>query len=636
MKRNSRPTSPLQAMDVPSVDSLPFPVATGDANRILMLMKTLCGRMRGEVEYQVIDQGPWYSGICYIDDIKGALMYEGDDRGPFHLTVVPDLRGCRVTPMNSTDRSAKCLELSNPSQGLELRLLPVVEAEYDLWLAALICWQQIRSGTLQTSSPGNARTGERRPSAKKRDSGSNHLKETGNSKDANIIKVAKLLLWDKGAPNSPSAIVRRSSTRDLRSSSARSWRRVSCILQDNGEFKLFTENDVTLLSVIQLSQLSRCAIQRLDKSVLDEEYSIAIFPQYTLTSTELSIFRPVYIALESRLTYEVWFCLLRAFSIPEMYGPQNSNDGDEYDESGVLLEHAPSTTNDMFRIERSLTVRIVEAKIRKPVVIPKPDTLQPGRQSVKLDQRASSVGNYFAEVILDDEVRARTITKFNTRNPFWREDCEFLDLPAHLPRLSVVLKRIEHADFATHGLLSSSSVYVPDHQMEVMCGTVDIVIEKLQPSKGSEAWWPILDEQEEPLGEMFLKLGHDELVVLLAKDYQPISELLHSFGSGLTIQIAQAIPNRLRNLSEVLMNIFQVSGHAGEWLRALVEDEIDGIRKEAPVHRFRWSRELIGTSLSTLSARGNNPSEIWGDHSRAKQISYSGAIRFSHSLWIFT
>ena len=602
VKRTSRPTSPLQAMvDVPSVDSLPFPVATGDANKILMLMKTLCGRMRGEVEYQAVDQGPWYSGVCYIDDIKGSLMYEGDDNGPFHLTVVPDLRGCRVRPINSTERSVKCLELSHAGQGIELRLLPIGKAEFDLWLAALLCWQQIRSTPLTASPPRSAT--ERRPGTKRRDSGFNQLKESGSSRDANIIKVAKLLLWDKGAPTSPSAIVRRPSTRDLRSSSGRSWRRVSCILQDNGEFKLFTENDVTLLSVIQLSQLSRCAIQRLDKSVLDEEYSIAIFPQYTSSSTQLSIFRPVYIALESRLTYEVWFCLLRAFSIPEMYGPQNSVDGDEYDDSGVLLENTP-TTNDMFRIEKSLNVRVVEAKIRKPASAPKPDTLQSGRQSVKAaDQQDPSIGDYFAEVILDGEVRARTITKLDTRNPFWREDCEFLDLPSYLPRLSIVLKKFEHAEVATHGFLSSSSVHVSDHQQtEVVCGMVHVPIDKLQRSKDSEAWWPIVDEHQEPLGEMFLKIRHEELVVLLAKDYQPLSELLHRFTAGLTVQIANSIPTNLRCLSEILMNIFQVSGHAGEWLKMLVEDEIDGIGKEAPVHRLpRWSRRVgSNESLSSI------------------------------------
>jgi hypothetical protein len=444
---------------------------------------------------------------------------------------------------------------------------------------------------------------EQRLVAKKRESGFNQLKEPGNSKDANIIKVAKLLLWDRGAPTSPSAAVRRPSTRDLSVSSAKFWRRVSCILQDNGEFKLFTENDVTLLSVIQLSQLSRFAIQRLDKSVLDEEYSIAIFPLYTSTSTQLSIFRPVYIALESRLTFEVWFCLLRAFSIPEIYGPQSADDDDVYDDSGVLIEN-PATTNFMFRIEKSLHVRVVEAKIRKLVEKITPDSIQSGRISVKTEQHDPSMVGYFAEVILDDEVRARTNVKFETKNPFWREDFEFLDLPAYLPRLSVVLKRIEQAELATHGFSSSSSslnVPVPQ-QKEVVCGTVSIPVENLQRSKDSEEWWTILDEKQEPLGEIFLKIRHEELVVLLARDYRPISELLHRFNSGLTVQIAQAIPTRLRSLSGILINIFQVSGHAVEWLKTLVEDEIDGIEKDTPVHRLpRWSRRVgSNESLSSL------------------------------------
>ncbi|KAN0108543.1 RasGAP protein-like protein [Hyaloscypha variabilis] len=588
VKRSSRPTSPLSAMgsDVPSVDSLPFPVATGDANKILMLMKTLCGRMRGQVEYQTVENGPWYPGICYVDEVKGSLMYEGDDRGPFHITVISDLRGCRVKPINSTERQVKCLQISNRAQGVDIHLLPTVPAEYDLWLAALLCWQQIRTGTLPGSPPMSA-TGsisERRPGAQRRESSFNSL---SGSKGANIIKVAKLLLWDKGAPSSPSAIVRRPSTRDLRGSSRSSWRRVSCILQDNGEFKLLTENDITLLSVIQLSQLSRYAIQRLDRSVLEEEYCIAIFPQYTSTSTQLSIFRPVYIALESRLTHEVWFCLLRAFTIPEIYGPQSFN-SEHYDDPGA--SQPTPATNDMFRIEKSVSLRLIEAKIRRPVV--KTDSLSLGR-SPRGELQETSVGDYFAEVVLDGEIRARTTTKTETKNPFWREDCDFLDLPAHLPRLSIVLKQIEHPVIANHGFLSSSSVNSPTTQpVEVHCGTVELSIDKLDRGKDNEGWHPILDDQQEQIGEMFLRIRHDELVVLLAKDYQPISELLHNFGSGLTLQIAQVIPTNLKALSETLMNIFQVSGHAGEWLTALVEDEIDGVGKETPVRRLRWSRRI--------------------------------------------
>jgi len=414
VKRSSRPTSPLTTMsDVPSVDSLPFPIATGDANKILMLMKTLVGRMRGEVEYQSFEKGPWYPGICYIDDIKGALMYEGDDRGPFHLTVIPDLRGCRVRPIVSTERQKKCLEISNRALGLELHLLPLAKAEYDLWLAALLCWQQIRTGTLPASPPRSSMSGgDLKPSTSQRNSTHNNVNSPASSKDTNIIKVAKVLLWDKGAPSSPRAIVRRPSTRDLKATKS-SWRRVSCILQDNGEFKLLTENDVTLLSVIQLSQLSRCAIQRLDKSVLGQEYCIAIFPRYTSTSTQLSIFRPVYIALESRLLYEVWFCLLIAFSIPEIYGPQLSDESNDYDVPEMSQGHA---TRDMFRIEKSLNLRIVEAKIRQLAV--KSDVVPTGKHPGKPEQDPS-VGEYFAEVVLDGEVRARTMTRTETRNPFW-------------------------------------------------------------------------------------------------------------------------------------------------------------------------------------------------------------------------
>ncbi|KAL5321921.1 hypothetical protein ACEPPN_009885 [Leptodophora sp. 'Broadleaf-Isolate-01'] len=591
LKKSSRPTTPLTNMgDVPSVDSLPFPVTTGDANKILMLMKTLCGRMRGEVEYQAIENGPWYAGICYIDEIKGSLMYEGDDRGPFHLAVISDLRGCRVKPINWPDRPMRCLELSNRALGIEIHLMPMVKAEFDLWLAALLCWQQIRTTTLPASPPRSSAPSivERRPSVPRRDSTFSTSQRGGN-----IIKVAKLLLWDKGAPSSPTAIVRRPSTRDLRSSNRSGWRKVSCILQDNGEFKLLTENDISLLSVIQLSQLSRCAIQRLDRSVLDEEYCIAIFPQYTPGSTQLSIFRPVYIALESRLTHEVWFCLLRAFAIPEIYGPQTAN---AEDDDNMSMDQPLPSTNDMFRMEKSISLRIIEAKIRRP--LSKTDTPSLGKSIKAMDD--PSFGDYFVEVILDGEVRARTKTRNDTRNPFWREDCEFLDLPAHLPSLSVVLKQLEQPMGPGHGFLSSSSVHVSGPAVDIICGTVEIQIDKLDRGKYNEAWWPILDDQQDPIGEIFLRVRHDELVVLLAKDYQPISELLHNFGNGLTIQIAQVVPTSLRTLAEILMNIFQVSGHSSEWLSALVEDEIDGLGKEMPNRRLRWSRR-IGSNESFAS-----------------------------------
>ncbi|KAI9647797.1 GTPase activating factor [Ciborinia camelliae] len=594
VKKHTRPTSPFQAfVDIPTIDSLAEPVSTGDAKKILGLMKSLRGSMRGEVEYQTVERGRWYKGVCYIDDAKGSLMHEDDDKGPFHIAVATDLRGCRVRPiMYLLERQVRCLEISNPSLGLDLRLLPTNPLEFDSWLAAILPWQQIR---LSGSFPAPLKTpignhDDRRPTKDRR--GSEY-----SNKDSNIIKVAKLLLWDKGPSLSPDSIITRRSTRHLRNS-GQQWRRISCILQDNGALKLLTENDAVLLSVVQLPQLSRSAIQKLDKSVLGEEYCVAIFPQYTSNSTDLSIFRPIYLALETRLVFEVWLCLLRAFTIPEIYGPDTLQQIEEHDENKDLPGGYSPTTTDMFRIEKSLSMRIVEAKFRKPGT--RPEVPQYGRHSVRPEPEGI-LGDYFAEVMLDCEVRARTVTKFETRNPFWREECEFTDLPPHLPKLSIVLKRMEMSQLTVQGFLSSSSVQATEQQVEIICGVIDIPFDKLERGKDNEAWWPILDQNQDPVGEMLMKVRHDEVVVLLAKDYQPISELLHNFNNGLTLQISQVIPNSLRQLSEVLINIFQVSGNGSEWLKALVEDEIDGIGKEAPTKRLRYSRRIGSNEMSFMS-----------------------------------
>ncbi|PQE04691.1 hypothetical protein CJF30_00004494 [Rutstroemia sp. NJR-2017a BBW] len=169
-------------------------------------------------------------------------------------------------------------------------------------------------------------------------------------------------------------------------------------------------------------------------------------------------------------------------------------------------------------------MRIIEAKFRRAGTA-KMEVPQYGRHSVRPEPDAV-LGDYFAEVMLD-------------------------------------------------GFLSSASVHVGDQQVEIVCGAIEIPVDKLERGKDNEAWWPILDDKQEQVGEMLMKVRHDEVVVLLAKDYQPISELLHNFNN--------------------------VSGTGAEWLKALVEDEIDGIGKEAPSKRQRWSRRIGSNEISFAS-----------------------------------
>ena len=588
---SSRPSSPLSSLP-PSVDSLPLPIPTTDANKVLLLMKNLCGRMRGEAEYQQDVGGPWLTGTCYIEEDRGALLVDPGETGPFHHVLVKDLRGCRVIPMNRPDRDSQCLEVASPQLGEAIFLRPLIAEELELWLAALLCWQQLRppGAKPHTVRSGNAAAGAG-ASVPARIEMKRRVSSPGLRQHTAIIKVGKVLLWDKGAAVSPRAIVRRPSTRDLRSTQT-GWRRVSCILHDNGEFKIMTENDVTVLSVIELSQLARSAIQQLDKSVLDEDYSLAIFPSYSSTSTQLSIFRPVYIALETRVLFEVWFVLLRAFTIPDVYNLDPASGGRVCEVTDLQQE----PTGETFRVEKTISVRVTEAKFRSKTWTAEGSHGSHGSHGDRHGKGHDPdpmTGNYLAEVILDGEVRARTITRTDTKNPFWREDYLFTDLPASLPYLSILLKRVDGiTDSFAHQIQATFGLARAGNLTESLCGSVDIPLHQLECGKDHEQWLQICDDRQQSIGTMLLKVHHEEFVVLLQRNYQPLSELLHRFSVGLTAQISEALPGSLRRLAEIFVNIFQVSGSASEWLMNMVEEEIDGIGNQAPLKKPRFSGRL--------------------------------------------
>ena len=84
----------------------------------------------------------------------------------------------------------------------------------------------------------------------------------------------------------------------------------------------------------------------------------------------------------------------------------------------------------------------------------------------------------------------------------------------------------------------------------------------------------------------------EETVVLMSHEYTPMSELLHSFTNGLSINMAHILSSELTLLSEALLNIFQVSGTTVEWISALVEDEIDGVHKESTANRLRYTTRI--------------------------------------------
>jgi hypothetical protein len=587
----------------PSLDSssletsgLPSPLHYGDTNKILQLMKTTCGRMHGILSFRTASTGTWTSGYCAINVATGSLIYQAKGEPALAKTLIPDLRGCHVRTLFDGEMQLSYLSVSTHSSGLGIQLRPHVPETFDSWLAALLCWQPLRPKGVQNkmTKPQSFAIGSRPIGERRRNS------ETATRKDAAIIKVGNMLYWDKYSnarpPTSPPS--KRISTFKQQRAVSSSWHRVSCTLQENGHFKLYTEGDVNLITCIQLSQLSRCAVQQLEPSVLDDEFCIAIYPQYTAQSGSQVLSRPIFLSLETRVLFEVWFVLLRAFTVPELYGPEQPSD--EAD-SGKGL---PTSTTDMFRVERMVSIKMTEAKM---VVRDSPVPSRPKKQNQKtiVPPKEALIGDYYAEIQFDGEVRAKTAVKMETSNPFWREEFEFNDLPPVLSSASVVVKTqnpaqrdwtlIAHGPYAIGHGDSSPMTVVGDIEIsshDTSYGKIDLRLDDLDSGVEIEKWWPILDDSDQFVGEMLMKVRLEETVVLMSQDYQGMSELLHSFNNSLTVQMSKMIPTELKRLSETLLNIFQVSASVGDWVMALVEDEIDGVARETAATRLRYSSRI--------------------------------------------
>ena len=553
--------------------------------------------MQGLLAFRRGSGRPWELGYCAVDEEAGSLLYEPKDDTSYHKTLVPDLRGCLVKTSHDADSQMPFIEVHVVTSDLEVHLRPHTPAEFDSWFAALLCWQPMQPKGIQN------KMAKAQPSAQSEQLTRENRRhsEIAVHKDAPIIKVGRMVYWDTNISYSNAGTPRssRPAAHRMQSLISRRRRQVSCTLRENGELKLLTEDNLLLASSVQLSQLSRCAIQRLDPSVLDNEFCIAIYPQYTSGAPYVSLTRPIFVSLESRILYEVWIVLLRAFTIPQLYGPKQLSTEEDTSSSHEPQMLMLNPTEDMFRMERSLSLKVVEAKLNLS-----PDG-QPTKNPLGRDRRgtdpADNSRGFYVEILLDGEVRAKTMTKYEGSSPFWREEFEFLDLPAVLSSASMLLKRRgpdqgvgdrERADShrlvqQAYGFTENSTGGYSGITFDTTIGTVDIYLEELESQKETEKWWPITNFYGQSIGEILVRVRADESVILMSKDYQPLSELLHRFSNGLTLQLWQKIPGELVKTSEYLLNIFQVTGQAAEWFMSLVEEEIDSIHKENPIRAPR-------------------------------------------------
>jgi hypothetical protein len=573
-----------------------------DMAKILQLMKSSCGKMEGQLAFRRFETTPWALSYCNINDDTGSLVYEPKSGGPYR-TLIPDIRGCNIKTAWDIESQALYLDVCPQNSKLRVHLRPHSPDEFDSWFAALLCWQPIRPKGAQNrmTKPQVPHINDRKLPDSRRHS------EISLHKEPPIIKIGKMIYWDinlPSAPDSPSA--KSGSQRQNAGLGIRKWQQVSSTLRENGELKLHSDDTtMSLITTVHLAQLSRCAVQRLDCSVLETEFCIAIYPQYAATANSQSFDKPIFLSLDTRVLYEVWLVLLRAFTIPQLYGPKEALTMQASQSEGRPTSYVSSTA-DMFRMERCLSVRVSQAKLAQP--------LSPKLEQGPAPRSESSSGNkdsggYYAEILLDGEIRAKTIAKANDTNPMWRDEFEFTDLPAAVSVASIVLKKrapnqqtrqrnvreetrkMQNALNGAGSMSGSTNI-----SLAQIHGQIDIFLDDLESGEDLDKWWPLVNQFGQQVGEAFVHVKAEESIILMAKDYQPMSELLHRFSNGLTLQIAQKIPAELRRLSDCLLNIFQVSSSASEWINSLVEEEIDGTLKDTQPARIRFNNRRMSSN----------------------------------------
>ena len=644
---------------------------TAVARRIAHLMKTLNGAMSGNVLYRRGSNTTWCPGYCYVSETTGSLMYESRSGDGAHKTLISDLAGCSVRA--NTEQDVPYLTVSLPRVESEVHFKLATQPDFDTWFATFLWWQSKELHLTPTASSTSTSTSSHRTdyinhnqkspttlrpasssshqpssrpappprtsSARQRErpasSGKSDRRKSVNVatvlREMPVIKIGKMIIYDTNIGYSSSnanatgpLINGRPQAHRMQSHGSRRWRRISGQLRESGELKLHSDVDNSLISVVQLSQLSRCAIQRLCPSVLDNDFCIAIYPQYTAiqNDSQTSFLRPIFLSLENRVLHEVWYVLLRAFTVPQLYGPPGELDNSS---QTTLDADGAFASQNMFRVERSIGIRIVEAKMYPQTSLPPTaDASFSGGHASRSTKVTKEEHAYYAEILLDGETRAKTSVKtdgLNGQNPLWGENFDFPDLPPVLESASVVIKRrppdSAHARethesklmHEAYGFTSDKHGGFTGPTYDVVCGKVDLIMPELDQNKEVEKYWPVLNVHGQRVGDVLIKARVEDGIILMARDYAPLGAVLERFSNGVTLQIAQILPNELKRLSDCLLNIFQVSGKAGDWLMALVEEEIDGIHKETPISRLRYSSR-IGSNDSGDHGASHSEREI--------------------------
>ncbi|KAI9653572.1 MAG: hypothetical protein M1831_005954 [Alyxoria varia] len=555
--------------------------AYNNPQEMLQLMRTVRGRLQGEVFFRnVYTDSPWSNSYCYINPETGSLRYEVESNDNVFGTLVDNLRGCKVRAAHDLATQTPFLQLKTKDGSTKLHLRPRNLSSFNNWFAALLCWQPLREEQ-------NIQAATRQPNATSLISGpqdeSKHESQTGHKEFDNENSAVKSDYVNM-IERKPSA--RSSSSRSSNKSLDLFFCEAHCSLRSNGELSILNTTNNLKSATLQLPHLPRSAIQRLSKSVFGVDLVLAIYPQYAPSAQACSCSRPIFLSFDTKETYEVWFVLLRAFSYLELHGPHALRRMEQLNISDGNSGLDAKTASNLFRLERLLDFRINKAQVEPPKE--RKEQLSPNnarRAQPTLGQSAPAMPpSYYVEILVDEQVKARTAVKQQAREyVIWYETHVLEDLPSTVMSVTVRLKEIKNADESSmsstdSGFSMNSFSSLTPGSNGATFGEVHIDPARLSGSVNIDDTFELKSPKGERVGEIQMKVTHEQDTIFMERSYRDVMFLLEDCQNALSIKLYNHLPTQSLRLSERLLDFYQATGQAKNWLQFLAKEEIVGSR----------------------------------------------------------
>lgn len=574
------------------------------SQKIFYQMLSTRGRMQGSVFFRRPQESIWSASYCSIRIDSGSLKSEVEESKVLLETLIPDIRNCKTYCFHDKDSRAKAIQICSSTGKKEIQMRPQDRRELDAWFAAFLCWQPVRKGQRFQSiinqripKPFAIVTQYPRAEEAGRDGG---IERPNTDEGDQIIEAGKATLIHR-----PGDVFDQQKPGSSRHSSSQGQSpffldqittKVSCVLCNSCELSLQYSGSkgLSIIATVRLKELPRSAVQRVHRSVHGLDNVVALHPQYAPNVGASSCVRPIYLAFGSSTSFEVWFNLFRSCAVAEMYRAHlPSSDGVLANKQLDPAVEDP-LSSFLFRIERSVMVRVMKASFNHTEITPGGT-----KSETELPDNKNSLARYFAEILLDGHVNAKSSITPNVNDPSWYESFGFGDLSSVLSTISVRIRRYggppgsDQATTSHHSVRPASSLSSLKGNSSVgedMCGDICVDLSELDSVSDVERSWPMTDSKGGITGELLVKVAKSDEVVLVEDDYEEVLDVLHDLKNSLSLKICQRMPSNLMAFAGCFLNIFQASGIAVPWLMSLAEEEIQNVLRRS-AHTLESSQQ---------------------------------------------